>query len=74
MPHFTLQAMSTLNLKGLRELEELETGPLALSKAFQHRIHYIEEARVFSLMHEKKQVVMKVQKNTEQTLFFVILK
>ena len=48
-------AMTTLGLKGLRELDDVKTGPLALSGAFQNRLHKLEDARAKFIQNEKKQ-------------------
>ena len=48
-------AMATLGLKGLRELDDVKTGPAALSGAFQNRLHKLEDARAKFIQHEKKQ-------------------
>jgi hypothetical protein len=59
--------MAALGLRGLRELEDVKTGPIAVSTGFQHRTHYIEELRGFCLINEKKQEWYKKLPFTEKT-------
>ena len=61
------RAMAALGLKGLRELEDIKTGPIAVSTGFQYRTHYIEEMRSFCLHHEKKQEWYKKLPHDQKT-------
>ena len=61
------RAMAALGLKGLRELEDIKTGPIAVSTGFQTRTHYIEEMRSFCLHHEKKQEWYKKLPHDQKT-------
>ena len=61
------RAMAALGLKGLRELEDIKTGPIAVSTGFQYRTHYIEEMRSFCIHHEKKQEWYKKLPHDQKT-------